>query len=134
MKIAVDFDGTIVDHRFPDIGEPVPWAFYWLDALQRAGAKLILYTMRSDGQVDGDVLTKAVAFCRENGIEFYGVNRDPDQDAWTSSPKAFAHVYIDDAAMGCPLIENPRASGRPMVDWEKVGPIAMKLTKELTGE
>ena len=86
MKIAVDFDGTIVDHRFPDIGKPVPGAFRWLEALQDAGAKLILFTMRSDGQQYGDVLTDAVEFCRKNGIEFYGVNRDPDQDASSHVP------------------------------------------------
>jgi len=120
MKIAVDFDGTIAKHEFPKIGEPVPLAFAWMKAFQALGAKLILYTMRSDGQQHGDVLTEAVEFCRRHGIEFYGINRDPDQDEWTSSPKAYANIYIDDAAAGCPLIVNP--AGRPYVDWSRVGP------------
>lgn len=125
--IAVDFDGTICDHVFPDIGKPVPGAFEWLAKFQEAGARLILFTMRSDGQQNGDVLTHAVEFCRENGIEFFGVNRNPEQDTWTDSPKAYAHVYIDDAAFGCPLRDNPRAGGRPYVDWDAVGPEVLSL-------
>ena len=127
MKIAIDFDGTIVEHCFPAIGRAVPKAFYWMRRFQQAGAKLILFTMRSDGQKHGDVLTQAVEFCRRQGIEFYGVNRDPDQDTWTSSPKAYAQRYIDDAAVGCPLAYP--VSGRPYVDWDKVGP---KVFAELT--
>ena len=120
LTIAVDFDGTIVEHKFPDIGRPVPEAIEWMKRFQELGAKLILWTMRSDGQESGEVLTAAVNYCRENGIEFYGVNHNPDQDQWTSSPKAYAQVYIDDAAFGCPL--NPGVGGRPYVDWEKVVP------------
>jgi hypothetical protein len=121
MIIAVDFDGTIVDHAYPDIGKPVPGAIKWLRRWQELGAKLILWTMRSDGQHCGDVLTQALEFCRSHGIEFYGVNSNPDQD-WSSSPKAYAHVYVDDAAFGCPLAENPRLGGRMYVDWDIAGP------------
>ena len=123
--IAVDFDGTIVDHRFPDIGSPVPGALEWLRAFKEAGATLILWTMRSDGQESGDVLTQAVEFCRSNGVEFDFANEHP-QD-WTTSPKAYAHVYIDDAAFGCPLRKNPRCGGRPFVDWDVVGPSVMEM-------
>jgi hypothetical protein len=128
MNIAIDFDGTIVEHVFPEIGKPVPGAFKWLKAFQEAGANLILWTMRSDGQSSGDTLTQAVDFCREKGIEFWGVNANPDQH-WSSSPKAYAHIYIDDAAFGCPLRKNPRVGGRPFVDWEKVGPKVLKAIK-----
>lgn len=122
MVIAVDFDGTIVDHKYPDIGAPVPGAIKWLKRWQELGAKLILWTMRSDGRPDhGDVLTQALEFCNSHGIEFYGVNSNPDQ-GWSSSPKAYAHIYIDDAAFGCPLAENPRVGGRMYVDWEVAGP------------
>jgi hypothetical protein len=131
MNIAIDFDGTIVDHRFPEIGKPVPGAFKWMKRLQKAGAKLILWTMRSDGQSHGDVLSQAVELCRDNGIEFFGVNGNPEQHTWTTSPKAYAHVYVDDAAFGCPLRENPRVGGKPYVDWDTVGP---KLLAEITGE
>ena len=127
MKIAIDFDGTISDHLFPEIGEPVPGAFLYMHAFKKAGAELILWTMRSDGQKNGNVLTDAVEFCRKFGIEFHGINRDPDQDEWTSSPKAYAHVYIDDAAFGCPLCENPRAGGKPYVDWAQIGPQVLDM-------
>ena len=119
MNIAIDFDGTIVLHEFPDIGREVPGAFEWMKKFQDAGCKLILWTMRSDGDNFGPVLTQAVEFCRERGVEFWGVNENPGQD-WSDSPKAYAHVYIDDAAFGCPLVENP--GGRPFVDWDSVGP------------
>jgi hypothetical protein len=126
LTIAVDFDGTIADHLFPRIGRPVPGAFSWLKKFRSKGAQLILWTMRSDGQDAGDVLTEAVEFCRENGVEFWGINKNPRQD-WSLSPKAYAHVYIDDAAFGCPLIPNWKVGGRPMVDWKKVGPAVMRM-------
>ncbi len=126
FPIAVDFDGTIADHVFPDIGTPVPGAFEWLKAFREAGATLVLWTMRSDGQEYGDVLSDAVAFCQENGLLFDHVNEHP-QD-WTTSPKAYAKVYIDDAAFGCPLRDNP-SGGRPFVDWDMVGPVVMELVK-----
>lgn len=127
MILCIDFDGTLVDHRFPDIGEPVPGAFRWLKRFQELGALLILYTMRSDGRTgvgkaNGPVLTEAVEFCRKQGIEFWAVNDNPEQTTWTASRKVYAHAYIDDAAIGCPLRENPRLGGSPFVDWDIVGP------------
>lgn len=135
MIIAVDFDGTLVDHVFPEIGEPVPEAFDWLRRFKEAGAFLILYTMRADERGHRSVemfpgerrfLTEAVEFCRQQGIEFDALNRNPQQDEWTSSPKAYAHVYIDDAAFGCPL-SSPKNGGRPTVDWSVVGPAVMEM-------
>lgn len=122
MFIAVDFDGTIAEHEYPDIGPPVPGAFDWMKRWQAGGAKLILWTMRSDSDRDGPTLTRAVEFCRANGVEFFAVNGNPTQAAWTTSPKCYAHHYVDDAAVGCPLRENRRAGKRPMVDWDAVGP------------
>lgn len=127
LTIAVDFDGTIVEHVFPDIGKPVPGSFKWLKKFREAGARLLLWTMRSDGQDSGDVLADAVKFCEENGVTFEGVNVNPLQHSWTTSPKAYAHLYIDDAAFDCPLRENPRCGGRPFVDWEKVGPAVLEM-------
>lgn len=127
LIIAVDFDGTIAEHRFPDIGNEVPGAFKWMKKWKEAGAKLILWTMRSDSQACGDVLSDAVAFCRQNGVEFFGENENPDQSSWTESPKAYAHVYVDDAAFGCPLIHSNEFEARPMVDWDIVGPAVMEL-------
>ena len=121
MYICVDFDGTIVDHRFPEIGLPVPGAVDWMLKWQDAGAKLILFTMRSDGGKIGDALSRAVEYLKQNGIELYGVNKNPTQVHWTSSPKAFGQLYIDDAAFGSPLIQ-PEGFQRPCVNWEIVGP------------
>lgn len=126
LIIAVDFDGTIADHRYPDVGTEVPGAVRWLKRFAEAGANLILWTMRSDGK-DGPTLSDAVAFCENNGIPLYGVNGNPTQAKWTSSPKAYAQLYIDDAAFGCPLKANPRLGGRPYVDWDVVGPAVMAL-------
>jgi len=125
--IAIDFDGTIVTHEFPNVGDVNPGAFSWMKKFQEAGARLILWTMRSDGQESGPVLSDAVEHCRKNGVEFFGVNSNPEQSEWTTSPKAYAQLYIDDAAFGCPLRENPKAGGRPMVDWSIVGPAVMRM-------
>lgn len=120
--IAVDFDGTIVEHAYPNLGEPVPKAIEVLRTLQKKGWRIILWTMRS-----GETLDQAVRYCLENGIQLFGVNENPDQKSWTSSPKAYAHFYIDDAAFGCPLVhtlsQNGEALKRPYVDWEKVAAI-----------
>jgi hypothetical protein len=118
--IAVDFDGTIAQHEFPKIGPPVPGAFEWLRKYLELDAKLLLWTMRSDGQDVGDVLTQAIEFCRERGVEFHGHNVNPDQH-WSTSPKAYANVYIDDNAFGCPLITSSEYF-RPCVNWSVVGP------------
>lgn len=120
ITICVDFDGTIVDHAFPEIGEAVPGALDWLTLFQEKGAKLILWTMRSDHQKYGNVLTQAMNYLRKNGIQIYAINMNPTQHTWTDSPKAYADIYIDDAAIGCPLIQ-VEGFNRLCVDWEKVG-------------
>lgn len=121
MYICVDFDGTVVDHCYPDIGEAVPEAIVWLQRLQSQGAKIILFTMRSNRAGGKNLLQDAVRFMEANGISLFGVNRNPDQDSWTSSPKAYGDVYVDDSAIGCPLIL-PKGFARQCVDWKKVGP------------
>lgn len=114
MIIAVDFDGTCVDHRYPDVGPDLPDAVFTLQRLTKHGHKLILWTMRS-----GKELSDAVAWFDKNQIPLYGVQRNPDQDSWTTSPKAYAKVYIDDAAFGAPLVELAWMK-RPGIDWSKV--------------
>ena len=126
--VAVDFDGTIVDHRFPDIGDSVPGAFEFLKKFQDSGATLILWTMRSDGQDAGNVLTQAIEYCENRGVVFDFVNENPQP--WTTSQKAYAHVYIDDLAFGCPLRENPRMGGKPYVHWSKIGPAILDIILE----
>lgn len=129
MIIAIDFDGTIVEHEFPKVGKPVRGAIEWMKEFQRAGAKLVLWTMRSDGGVREAYLSDAIEYCRANGVEFFGHNSNPEQSTWTTSPKAYAHIYIDDAAFGCPLRQNPRLGGRPFVDWDMVGPNVLRMIK-----
>lgn len=124
LVIAVDFDGTVVDHRYPDIGADVPGAVESLRRLVACGCKIVLFTMRG-----GEELAEAVEWYRWHGIPLYGINRNPSQDSWTDSPKAYAHVYVDDAAVGCPLRRNPRLGGRPFVDWDAVEKILMEKMK-----
>lgn len=122
MILGIDFDGTVVSHEYPDIGDVAPGVFTWLKEFQKNGIKLILWTMR-----DGKELEEAVEFCKKNGIEFYGINENPTQKSWTTSPKAYCNYYIDDAAVNCPLLPNQKAGGRQIVDWSIVGPMVMKL-------
>ena len=77
--------------------------------------------MRGDGLENRNLLQEAVDYVEKNGIELYGINRNPDQDSWTNSPKAYGEVYVDDSAFGCPLIE-VKGFSRRCVDWKKVGP------------
>ena len=114
MYIAIDFDGTCVTHDYPRIGKEIG-ATKVLKRLVEAGHKLILNTMRSDKE-----LQDAVNWFKKNGIELYGVNENPTQKLWTNSPKVYAHMYIDDAALGCPLINAPELSNRPFVDWDSI--------------
>jgi hypothetical protein len=122
LTIAVDFDGTIVDHAYPNLGQPNLGAIEAMLEWQEKGAKLILWTMRS-----GDELMEALKYTANHGIEFYGVNGNPDQWVWTKSPKALADIYVDDAAFGAPLI-HPEGFNRPCIDWSVVRPA---ITREL---
>ena len=76
MLIAVDFDGTIVEHKYPAIGKELPFAIETLKKLQSERHKLILWSVR-----EGQLLDDAIAFCRDRGLEFYAVNRDyPEEE------------------------------------------------------
>jgi len=126
MIIGVDFDGTICEHTYPDIGKPIPGAIQTLKDLQEKGHLLILWTVRG-----GQGLQDAVNYCKSNGIEFWGINENPDQtkgnddDTWEErygipypekalwSCKAHMNILIDDVALGCPLKNGS-------VDWKLV--------------
>ena len=97
MKIAVDFDGTIVDNKYPKIGKPKLFAFETLLELQKKGHDLILWTYRSGSKLD-----EAVAFCKENGLAFYAVNKNypEEQEDERMSRKIAADIYIDDRNLG----------------------------------
>ena len=99
MLIAIDFDGTIVSHRYPRIGTERPFAFDTLRRLQADGHKLILWSVR-----EGDLLQEAVDYCRANGVEFYAVNRDyPEEEQSRNnhySRKLKVDLFIDDRNLG----------------------------------
>lgn len=109
--IAIDFDGTCVAHEYPRIGADLG-AVPVLRKLVKHGHRIILFTMRS-----GKTLEDAVAWFADNDIPLFGINANPDQHTWTASPKPYAHVYIDDTALGCPLtLEH----NRPSCDWKTI--------------
>lgn len=97
MIIAIDFDGTIVEHRYPEIGRIRPFAFETLQALQLKKHRLILWTHRS-----GPLLHEAIEFCLTNGVEFYAVNKNYPEETWSAkdSRKIIADLYIDDRNLG----------------------------------
>lgn len=121
MIIAVDFDGTCVFHKYPYLGEDVPDAVSVLRDLVQAHHQLLLLTMRGYGtsnpKTGNDVLREAVSWFSSRNLPLFGVNDSPGQESWTSSRKVYAHRYVDDAALGCPLRDF--ASGRA-VDWIEV--------------
>ena len=109
MIIAVDFDGTCVKHAYPKIGEDIG-AVPVLKEMVKNGHQIVLNTMRS-----GKLLNEAVQWFESNGIKLSGANHTPGQETWTKSSKTYAHVYIDDAALGCPTRMDE--SGNIFVDW-----------------
>lgn len=112
LTIAIDFDGTVVEHKYPAIGNEMMFAFSTLKALEKQGHKLILWTYRAGKELD-----EAVEYCRKNGIEFYAVNKNfPEEkyDEATISRKIIADVYVDDRNVGGFL-------GWSKI-WEELGP------------
>lgn len=154
ITINIDFDGTVVKHEFPLVGEDIG-ATPVLRKLVNAGHKLILFTMRSDKEFmnpDGTItdcgLQDAINWFKKNDIPLYGVQSNPIQTSWTSSPKSYAQLMIDDSALGYPLkwdyVEVPIPvddkvnrlvhgetmmvkTGRPYVDWIKVEEMLIKM-------
>lgn len=117
MIIAVDFDGTIVEHKYPAIGREIPFAIETLKKLRDDRHKLILWSVR-----EGKLLQEAVDFCRERGLEFYAVNKDYPEEEQSHdhySRKLKADIFIDDRNLG----------GLP--DW---GTIYEMISKRLTYE
>jgi hypothetical protein len=97
IKIAVDFDGTIVEHMYPEIGKEKLFAFKTLKELEKKGALLILWTFRAGKELD-----EAVEYCRKNGIEFYAVNKNYPEEVQNESVsrKIDADIFIDDRNLG----------------------------------
>lgn len=95
--LAIDFDGTVVEHKYPAIGKEMLFAFATLKALQQKGHKLILWTIRT-----GNLLQDAVDYCKENGVEFYAVNKNYPEEVLDekTSRKLNADIFIDDRCIG----------------------------------
>ena len=99
MKIAVDFDGTIVEHRYPNIGKEIPFAISTLKKLCDEQHLLILWSVR-----EGDLLEEAVNYCKKRGLEFYAINSNhPEehlQEEELNSRKLNVDLFIDDRNIG----------------------------------
>ena len=111
-SVAIDFDGTIVKHSYPAIGDPVPLAIDCIKLMQELGYETYLNTMRS-----GVHLQAAIDYLSLHGIKMDGYNENPSQKAWTSSPKVHADVFIDDRGYGTPLCYE---KGEMYVDWQPI--------------
>ena len=121
MIIAVDFDGTIVEHKYPNIGKVIPFALESLKLLQKKGHQIILWTCRTGKELD-----EAVIFCQKHGIEFYAVNKNYPEEQFdiTVPRKIHADIYIDDRNLGgipswgeiyrmiCPEVDNSIKMGK----------------------
>lgn len=98
MIIAVDFDGTIVEHKYPKIGKEIPFATSTLRMLAEQRHQIILWTVRR-----GELLEEAVNWCKERGVEFYAVNKNfPEENVDNEGGycKINAELFIDDRNLG----------------------------------
>lgn len=111
MMIAIDFDGTCVSSNYPYLGKDIGAAPV-LKKLVDNGHKLILYTMRDTGHF----IDVAIKWFKDNNIPLFAINDNPEI---SMSRKVYAHLYIDDTALGIPLIKDPNEKW-PYVDWKEV--------------
>lgn len=125
MIIAVDFDGVLVRENYPEIGRDLG-ARYWLGALNTLGVELVLWTCRT-----GDAFKEMEAWLGSNYADvFTGINTKPVSAPFESDPrKIFAHVYVDDRALGAPMKNDPRTDDPPYFDWDKAGPMMIKMAE-----
>lgn len=112
ITIGLDMDGTVCAHRYPKIGEELPFCVETLKRWQKEyGVGYILSTMRS-----GKLLDEAVDWFKGKGISLFGIQKHPTQKTWTESPKCHCRIMIDDRNFGQPLTVDKE--GIPCVDWE----------------
>lgn len=120
--ICVDFDGTLAEHGSSmHIGAEIPRAVEICKRLLAKGYTVIGNTCRG-----GADLIAAQNWCEEKGLKFHHWNKNPSQGEWTNSPKVFAHIYIDDRNLGCPLVF-PGRGRRPYVDWNEVEKLLVRM-------
>ena len=127
MTCNLDFDGTVVSQAFPSVGKNIG-AQRVLKELIYNNHKLILFTVRWDCPTnpENNYLTQAINWFKENDIELYGIQSDPEQSSWTNSPKSCAQIMIDDSALGCPIKYDTTISLKPFADWEKIREILIE--------
>ena len=136
MIIAIDFDGTIVENRYPEIGSERPFAIETLKLLQQDHHRLVLWTCR-----EGQLLEDALSWCRDRGVEFYAANRDYPEETTDNNPhftrKLKADLFIDDRNLGGLPV---RSSGitcwtkRPMVSpTMSITPVVITRRRSLHG-
>ena len=93
MIYAIDFDGTLCEDKYPEIGEPNQPLIDFLKSEQQNGAELILWTMRG-----GKLLYNAIYWCHDLGLEFDAINDNilHLQEKFGNNPrKVYADRYID---------------------------------------
>lgn len=107
MYIAVDFDGTLVKDKFPEIGEELPYAVDTVKYFIKCGHKIILHTSRTHYIYNGhDALAEAEQWCKSKGIELYAVNDNPEcRKKYFEQTKVYADIYIDDHGIGVPTLK-----------------------------
>ena len=115
--IVLDFDGTVVKHAYPKVGDDIG-AVPVLKRLVRNGCHLVLNTMRSHNSAGEDTLQPALNWFEKQGVPLYGVNENPTQKEWTAPSKVYGDLYIDDGALGAPLKAD--GDGLAYIDWNKV--------------
>ena len=96
--IAVDFDGTLVTDKFPEIGEPIEKTWENVFKAQSKGAKIILWTSR-----DNERLKAAVEYCTSRGLHFDAINDNLDECKIlfnNDTRKVYANEYWEDKAIG----------------------------------
>ncbi len=95
LVFCVDFDGTLCEHKYPEIGKPIHEHIDLFKKLRKSGCQIILWTCR-----DGIYLHQAVEWCKQQGLEFDAVNEDlPIIKSFNKMPKSnkvYADYYFDD--------------------------------------
>lgn len=115
MYIAVDFDGTLVEDAFPEIGKEIPYAVDTVKFLIECGHKIILHTSRTHYIYEGhDTLAEAEQWCKDKGIDLYAVNDNPEcREKYFKQTKVYADFYIDDHNFGIASLDG-------YVDWRPI--------------
>ncbi len=124
MVIGIDFNGVLCTHKWPLIGDDIG-AFPWLHQAKKImPIRWVLHT-----GIDGEALANAIAWCNERELNFWGININHKQSAWTTTPKLYAHLFIDDLGLGAPIIHYSDGR-RPHIDWAKAGPMLLDRINE----